>query len=327
MIGINTNDKSYAIGGLAKVFNTDGIPRTNLDPEEVRDAFAFDIEKRPSYDVTGRLIPGHHHLVRTDTNDIIPSAGIGTKFNPVQHMGVFDYIVNSIMPQVPEMELETVGTLHGGGTGMVMAKIGNPYYIPGDESGNTMRLMFSNPCNGYGSLIIGFTNVRLFCQNQIPVAVKQANKNGFSIRHTKGAELYIDKALEVIAASTIKAREIKIKSEGLAKINITESFIQKVMEEIYPFKPDVEPGTIGYTKTLNKREEVRRQFEEGETANSIQGDTAWKLFNAFTYPIYNPLTSKKSVDAAEIAYTGAIGNRADKVAKIFNTIYDMRYAA
>ena len=75
--------------------------------------------------------------------------------------------------------------------------------------------------------------------------------------------------------------------------------------------------------------EVMKQFEEGETAQTIEGDTAWKLFNAFTYPIFNPTSTKMTVDAAEVAYTGAVGNRAQKVSKIFNVVYNetMRMAA
>ena len=96
-----------------------------------------------------------------------------------------------------------------------------------------------------------------------------------------------------------------------------------------PFNPEAEEGTVGFTKTENRRAEVMAQFESGETAQTIQGDTAWKLFNAFTYPIYNPSTTRKTVDAAEVAYTGAVGARAQKVTKIFNTIVEetMRYAA
>ena len=329
MIAITANDRCFATKGIAKVFNTDGVERIHLDPAEVRSALDFNIIKKPSYDIDGRQIPGHFHLVREDNNLFIPSAGIGTKFNPVQHLDVFDYIYNKIMPSVPKMSLETVGTIHGCGTGIIMAKVGDEFHINGDESPNSVRLMFSNPCNGYGSLIIGFTNVRLWCQNQIPVAIRQAKQDGFSIRHTKNAELYVGTALEVIHASIEKARDIRRKSEGLARVKVDSAFIKRVMDAIYPFKDDVEEGTVGFTKTENRREEVMAQFEGGDTAQTIQGDTAWKLFNAFTYPIYNPLTTKKTVDLAEVAYTGAVGSRAQKVAKIFNTIYteSMRFAA
>ena len=327
MIAMTANDKCFATKGLAKVFNTDGVERTTLEPSEVRTALDFDIVKRPSFDIDGRQIPGQFHLVRSDNNLFIPSVGVGERYTPVNHYEVFDYITNKIMPSVPEMSLETVGTIHGCGTGLIMAKIGDEFHIGGDESPHCMRLMFSNPCNGMGSIIIGFTNVRLWCQNQIPAAVRHAKADGFSVRHTKNAGLYVGDALKVIYASIEKAREIRRKSEGFARVNINAEFIQRVMDSIYPFND--EGSDAGRTRTTNVRDEVMKQFESGETAQTIQGDTAWKLFNAFTYPIYNPSSTKKSVDAAEVAYSGAVGNRADKVSKIFNTIYSetMRFAA
>lgn len=329
MIALTANDKCFAIDGVAKIFNTDGVKRSYIDPAEVRPSLDFNIIKKPSFDAEGRQIPGHFHLVRDDNNLFIPSAGIGNKFVPVQHLDVFDYICNKIMPEVPSMTLEAAGTIHGCGTGIVMAKMGKDYSIKGDDSPQATRLMFSNPCNGYGSLILGFTNVRLWCQNQIPVAVKQAKQDGFQIRHTKNADLYVGTALEVIAASLKKAEEIRRKSEGLAKVNVNAAFIQRVMDAIYPYKANAEEGSIGFTKNTNRRDEVMAQFEGGVTAQTIHGDTAWKLFNAFTYPIYNPTSLKKSVDIAEVAYSGAIGNRAAKVSRIFNTIYNetMRFAA
>ena len=327
MIAITETDKCFATKSVAHCFNTDGVERTYLDPDEVRSALDFTIGKRPSYDFAGRQIPGHYHLIREDNNEFIPSAGIGERFEPVQHMEVFDYITNKIMPSVPEMSLETVGTIHGGGTGLVMAKIGDEFHVDGDGSPNTMRLMFSNPCNGYGSLIIGFTNVRLWCQNQIPVAIRQTKANGFQIRHTKNANLYVGDAIKVIHASIEKARDIRRKSDGMARVNINKDFLMRVMNEIYPFND--EASEAGHTRTENTRNEVLAQFESGETAETIQKDSAWKLFNAFTYPIYNPTSTKKTVDAAEVAYTGAVGTRAEKVSKIFNVIYNetMRMAA
>ena len=329
MIGKTANDTCFATKGMAKIFNTDGVEREFLDPTEVRSALDFNIIKKPTFDEEGRNIPGLYHLVREDNNLIIPSTGVGARYTPMNHYEVYDYVVNEIMPKVPSLTLEAVGTLHGCGTGLISAKMGDDFHIDGDDSPNEQRLMFVNPCNGAGSITIGFTNVRLFCQNQIPAATRQMKQDGFSVRHTKNASFYIGTALEVIAASIKSAQEIRSKSVTLSKISVNESFINRVMNRIYPFKADAEAGTRGYTRTENRRAEVMEQFTSGETAQTISKDSAWKLFNSFTYPIFNPKTERKSVDAAEIAYTGAVGLRGKKVVDIFNTVYSeaMRFAA
>lgn len=323
MKAMTPQDRSFSTikGRLAAVFNTDGVPRDYIDPEEARSAFDFEIIKKQSFDEMGRKIPGHYHLVRQDTNAIIPSAGIGEKFVPVQHYSVYDYICNDIMPKVPEMQLETVGTIHGCGTGIVTAKMGEDFHISGDESPSQMRLIFSNPCNGLGSLIIGFTTVRLFCQNQIAAARRSAMKNdGFAIQHTKNAELYVGSAVKSIQCQILAAQEIRRRSERLAKVEVDSTFVNNMLGRIYPFR--YEPDTAGYTRNENLRGEVLAQFEGGETAMSINGNTAWKLFNSFTFPIFNPPRLGQRMDMAEIAYTGAVGQRAERVTKIFNTIYE-----
>ena len=123
------------------------------------------------------------------------------------------------------------------------------------------------------------------------------------------------------------AKEIKRKSESLASVKINADFMKRLMDRIYPFRFD--PETHGFTINEHRREEVLAQFEGGETAMSIKDDTAWKVFNAFSYPIFNPNKTGKNTDRAEIAYTGAVGSRATVVRKIFDTVYDeaMRIAA
>lgn len=328
MKAITDKDICFGTTAVAPYFNTDGIPREHLDPHEVRTALDFNIVKRQSYDGLGRVLPGQFHLVREDTNDIIPvNGGVGARYEPVSHLSVFDYITNKIMPAVPGMELETVGTLHGLGTGLIVTKVGSDYSVAGDDSPNTQRVVFSNPCNGLGSILIGFSNVRLWCQNQIPALIRTVKEDGFAVRHTKNAEFYINNALDTIKLCIAEARAIQAKSKDLASVNIDRAFINRMLDKLVPCKYD--PDTRGFTINEERRNEVIGQFESGPTAESIKGDTAWKLFNSFTYGIYNPSKVGKSMDNAQVAYSGMVGTRAQKTMHIFNTIYDeaMRYAA
>lgn len=322
MKALTEYDKCYAVKDVARIFNPADSEREFIAPEEGKTLLDFKIIKKPSYDEEGRKIPGHYHLVREDNNLIIPSIGIGERFTPVNHSDVYEFITTKIMPEIPDMKLEVVGTHHGCGTAIVLAKMGESFYIKGDESPNSTRLMFSNPCNGYGSLVLGFTNVRLFCQNQLPVATKQASTNGFRIRHTKNASIYVGDALRVIRASMEKAKEMMAKSASLSRIQINEAYIQNVLNSLYPFPNEDDESSRARIFVEKRRDEIRNQLESGETAETIKGDSPWKLFNAITYNIYNPSVIRQELDAAQIAYSGAIGTRADKVTKIFNTIYD-----
>ena len=60
-----------------------------------------------------------------------------------------------------------------------------------------------------------------------------------------------------------------------------------------------------------------------ETAMQIAGNSLWKMFNSFTFPIFNPRRYTNSVDAMEVAYMGMIGDRGKRASEIFATVAEM----
>lgn len=319
MIAIQDNDVCFstALGGTT-IFNTDRKPRTELEPELARTALDFEIVKKPSYDEAGRPIPHHYHLVKDIDNSFIPCVTVGEKFTPIQHRDVFDYVMGQVMPQIPEMNLEIVGTIHGGGVGIIAAKFGETFSMPGDKSPSMLRLLISNPSNGRGSMIMGFTNVRIVCQNTLVAATREASAEGFRIQHTKGAPELVTSAVNSIRSQAVAAIEMKKRAEQLAQIGVDSATVRRCLDEIYP--AERLPEGPGRTRMLNLRDEVMRQFEGGETAETMEDDSAWKLFNSFTYPIFNPDRISSRKDQAEIAYQGMVGNVGERVGEIFRTV-------
>lgn len=326
MIALTRTDKCYSTisGSLARVFNTDGKPRTELQTDEVRTAFDFQIIKKQSCDEVGRKIPGHFHVIRSDNGDFIPSSGLGKKFVPIQHKDIFDSVVNEIIPlandvmsDMPRLQLETVGTLHGGGTGICTVRVGEPFQVAQDSSECYIRLVFANPCNGRGSIIIGCTIVRDKCQNQIPVAC-----GGFSVHHTKNANIHLSNAMKCVVAQIQDAYGVKETIDKIARSEIRNddnlSFLDSMIDAIYPITH--KQGTQGYTRQFNIRSEVRTQYYGGEIAMSIKGNTPWKVFNAFTYPIFNPVSLGSNMDYADILYSSMVGGKRHRLIKIFETI-------
>lgn len=319
MIAIQNNDKCFstALNGH-NPFNTDGQERTELPVELARTALDFNIVKRPSYDAGGRPIPHHYHLVKDTDSSFIPCVTVGEKFKPIQHHDVFDYIVNDVMPEVPEMELEMAGTIHGGGVGLIAAKFGNTFSMPGDESPSMLRMFVSNPSNGSGSMTMGFTNVRVVCQNTLLAATREAKADGWRIHHTQNANALVQEAVHTIRSQAVAAIEMKARAERLARIGIDATTFERCLDAVYPAHRL--PEGPGKTRMMNLREEVSRQFECGETAQTMSADTAWKAFNSFTFPIFNPERLSSRKDRAEIAYSGMTGATADRVGGIFAAV-------
>lgn len=321
MKALQKNDICYStVATWNKMFNTDGKERNTLSVEEARSAIDFKIIKEQSYDRSGRPIPKHFHLERDTDHEIIPSVGLGDKFVPVQHIDVFDYIVKEVMPKVPDMSLEMCGTIHGLGTGVIAARLGEVFKIKGDKSPSEMRLLFSNPNSGTGRLTLGFTTVRIVCQNTLMAATRQANADGWRIKHTPGAVINCENALKELASCAQAAIEMKQRSERLAGIGVDSATVKKVLDSLYPLGVDEQSPAYLHMKTM--RDEVLRQFEEGETALTFDNDkTAWRLLNAATYPIFNGRKISVKTDRTEIAYKGMVQSRvSEKTTKIFNTV-------
>lgn len=321
MKGILNNDVCFSTlkGTIGGAFNTDGADRDHIDIEEARKAFDFDIVKMQSFTEDGRPIDRHFHLRRSDDDKIIPTRSVGSEFAPLQHMDVYDFIVNDIMPKVPSMTLETVGTMHGGATGVVMAKLGDDFSISGDRSPQSQRLFFFNP-NGQSSVVIGMTTVRLWCQNQIPAAVRTASANGFRLWHTRNVVHNTDLALHTIADQVEAVRALRQREERLAQIPATDRELQYVLDAVVPLGGYI-PETRAWTRAINVRDEIVRQFNDGETAQEMDGrKNGWTLLNAVTRPIFNPATMRKDTDIAQITYSGTDGSRSLKAAKILRTV-------
>ena len=310
MIAIRQNDTCYSTtpgwGGGRNPFNTDGVKRDTLDIDLARSALDFEIYKKPNYDAQGRQIPRQFHLVRSDDNEIIESASVGEQFTPIQHREVFDYIVKEIMPEVPEMKLELCGTIHGGGTGLIAATYGDTYAIKGDSSAQNLRLFFANPSNGTGRMILGFTTVRVRCENTLVAATKQAKADGWKVSHTRNADMVTKNIVAELKSEAQAALEMKRMCQDLASIGVSGAVFQKCLDAIYPLDGVKEGGK--YTRLLNLRGEVEYQFEHGDTAQSMTEKTMWGVFNSFTFPIFNPERISKRNDRAQIAYNGMTGD-------------------
>ena len=332
MKAIQANDKcmSTNVTGNHR-FNTDGIARDHITIEEGAECFNFEIHKKENfaYDaLTGeiRKIPGQYHLERSTDGAFIPSSSVGEQFVPVQHKAIYEYVTKEIMTKVPNMKLEMVGTLHNCGTGVITATWGDTFGIANDDSPNVLRFIYANPCNGTGKLTMGFTNVRIVCQNTLMAAIKQAKGDGWSVKHTKTAEIKCDKILQEISTAAQAALEMKRRSEVLANIGADSAMLNQALDAVYPIY-GIEQDSPAWKHIHDKRERVLVQFESGETARTMKGKTAWSLFNSFTYPIFNEARLTKNSDEAQVAFKGMVGDVAYKVRDIFGKVEEIARAA
>lgn len=319
MKAVQSNDMCYCtLNEGNNPFNHDGERRTSIDKDTARETLNFDVLKTQAYRMKGgqpEEIKGLFCLTKSTDESVIPSRGISATFEPVQHHEVFDWVYRDIVPAYPQMELETCGTVYGCSTSLITFKVGDLFGIKGDKSPSEMRLFICNPTNATGALTMGFTTVRLFCQNQIRAAKREAARDGYKIKHTRECRALIGNAVQEIAMQIRAADDMRLRCERLAEIGVSVSDFERCLNAVYPFG-NLEEGTPAHTRMMGLREKVKAEFESGHTAQTMEGKTGWSAFNSFTYPIFNPDKVKKQCDIADVHYRGMIGNRADKVSEI-----------
>lgn len=291
--------------------------------------FDYTLNKCPCYNFDGVEVPGLYHIEKCKpgetSGDILPIGGFGPQYTILQNSDLYGMIAKSILPELPGAKVETVGTLEGGATGIVQISCGADFSIKGDTSRNESRIYFNNPVGG-GALVLGFCMTRCICENTIAQARREVltgarTGEGHIIRHTSAIEVYAKQAITQIAEQAKATKVMQERIKALAAKKVDAKIIKAALAEVYPATPEMaKESPAAYANALAKRDEVITQWESGETAQTFTADNAWKLFNSFTFPIFNPSKFAKGSDLSGVRYDGLFGDRAAKVAAILETV-------
>jgi hypothetical protein len=316
---MNTNrDNSISIFQYS-CFNKDRKAHESITPEQARGILDFQIEKVPvSRQVGNRWekVPGQYCLVRKDNTDdegIQVGLGcVGEQFEvAAQPTQVLDFFLEHIMPEVPELKIETVASVFDGATTFVNFHYGDGYEFKNDSSPQYTNILFMNPLTR-GRLCLLSHTIRVICQNTLRYA--RQTGTGFTINHTRNGEFYVKAALEAIGIQLKKAASLKELSIKLDSMLITSKNIGKILDEIYPVKK-TKKGEES-TRMLNIRNDVLAQFE---TDSSFKAKTAWAFLNAMTYKQEHPkMTANR--DPMRIGTDNLFGGRAEMKAQMLNAV-------
>lgn len=304
-------------------FNYDGVSRNFIDIDEARDILDYEVHVKHCRTEDGLIVPGVNYLIDSKTGLIIPSSGVGDRFKPFQNIEFFDYFVNNAVNVIPNLELDTVATLHGRGTALLTTKFQDDFSVDGDDSPIRMHVLYSNDNTGRSCLLLGFTCVRVRCMNTYAIAKQEVRSSslGFRLSHTESIDERVGGAQKIIVGQLKRFSFLQERIRSLASKNVTAKQVRDAMNAAYN-KNRYSGGSSEFTKILNIHAEVLRQFEDknSATASSFTKDSAWKLVNALTYRIFNPIKTNKKTDRTEIAFQGALGTVAGKVERIVSIV-------
>jgi len=225
----------------------------------------FAVEQTPIMGCNGMDIKSHKLLFRSDDNQ--PLGVVGSGYVPIQNSHAFSFM--DVLAEKHGATYEYGAVIKGGRRILIQARLGNPFDVrPGDKVEQFVTLVNSH--DGSTSLRAFFTPIRLFCMNQLSIALAKAT-SAINLRHTANIEFRIRDALQVFNLSGEYFAVFKQKAAYLSQKIVDTAMVNRFLDEVMK--------DTGSTKNENQRQDVVRLFENGK--GNGRG-TAWDLWNGMT---------------------------------------------
>lgn len=226
------------------------------------------VSKEPIFNADMQEIPGFFSMTKSDTGKSL--GVVGAKYSPIQNLDGFNFVDSIIGSNAAHFT--TSGSLYGGKTVFILAKLDKTLYVAGDAI--DPYFLLKNTHDGSGALKVLTTPVRVVCQNTLNAAMN-GSKRAFSIRHTSG---YEDKM--AVAQTTLGLTQKYYESfvefaERLVAEKFTKSAFETLMDTLMPVK-----GKEGRALTVATRDrDLLMQAYNADDIDNVRG-TKWGAYNA-----------------------------------------------
>jgi phage/plasmid-like protein (TIGR03299 family) len=192
-----------------------------------RKLFTYDNENSfgNSDTVTPKIeVPNYFATVRTDTEQVL--GVVGKDYAVVQNVDAFSFF--DAIVGGDGIQYETAGALGKGERIFITAKL--PDYIKvGREDLIEKYLFLTTSHDGFGSITVAFTPVRIVCANTLNAAMRN-HTNSVKIRHTINAKERLEQAHKVMSISNNLSKELETIFNHWTKVCITDAEVKKLIQ-------------------------------------------------------------------------------------------------
>ncbi len=232
----------------------------------------------------GASVPDHRAIFRTDTNKCL--GVVGQSYQPIQNHTAFAFF--DTIAERYGATYESAGVVKGGKKIFLQARLNRSFDAVRGGDPVECYITLVNSHDGSSSLNAFLTPIRLWCQNQLNNAIKNATTN-VSLRHTATIEYRLRDALSVFNMATTSFDEFQKKAQYLAQKLVDKRMVEEFLNSIVP--------ETGSTRVLNQREKIVELFESGK---GNFGRSAWHLYNGATEWVdhYRNSDPDKALDSA-----------------------------
>lgn len=291
-----TSDRSVPVSNDMSV--RDMIVAAGLD---------WTVERTPlQYTVDGKTYyGGADQLYRSsDARALTQAAG---SWNEVQPDAFVDFFHDFC--EEGSMEMNTMGSLHGGRQLFALAKINEKFDLFRGKDVIESFFLFSNPIEYGKSMDLRFTPTRVVCQNTLSIALRGFDAE-LGVRVSHRQPFNPDDVKQALGIAKEQLGSYKEAAEFLAGKRFS-------IERLKQYYSDVFPGTYKRKKEvegikLNKRAQTALAALETQPGAELGEGTWWQAYNSVTFAVDHLLgkTQAGRIDSAMFGAGQKTKNRA-----------------
>jgi phage/plasmid-like protein (TIGR03299 family) len=232
----------------------------------------WDVRRERLYTQDGTEAPAFA-VVRESDNKVL--GAVGEKYRPLQNREAFAWFEPFLM--AGEANLETAGSLAGGSRVWVLAKLNrDPMVVaPGDEV--EKFLLLSNSHDGSLAVRVGFTPIRVVCNNTLTLAHASKDSQLIRLKHSSGVVANLENVRDTVNSINARFEATAEQYRLLARKDINQADLRKYVQRV------LDVGDKPGTRMANMIRRIEELFEagEGNATQHVRG-TYWAVYNAAT---------------------------------------------
>jgi phage/plasmid-like protein (TIGR03299 family) len=203
---------------------------------------------------------------------------VGPDFTVKQNEDCFKF-VDTLLEANGGSHYDSAGALGNGATIWCAVRVPKADISVMGADQHESYLVFSTAHDGSMAHTVKLTTVRVVCQNTLNSAL-QGEGAFFRVKHTKSADVRLDKAKQLMTGIVVDAQSLKTKLETLASRKMTRESMVTILNRLFPAPKEENANT---TRRENVLTEVLSLYanNDGDAIPTIKG-SAYNLLNAVT---------------------------------------------
>lgn len=241
-----------------------------------------------SADLTNTVAEGVYGVFRTDRWECLGS--VGKDYHTLQNEQIFEKFQPFL--DCKQLAFESAGSLDGGRKVYVQARLAEDDADLGGGDKIKPMLLIASSHDGSLATRVGFTPIRVVCQNTLAAAIANKRSQLLKIRHTKNQGIALDEVMRITDIARQEFRANIEQYQSLQRHKISKADLSKYVKLVLGIDPNETDRSKLSTRIQNQWEAITNLavYGKGQSNGEL---TAWSAYNGVT----EWLSHKRQADA------------------------------